>query len=155
QGASPVVERASVSSLGEPGNAASGRPDVSANGRYVAFQSLARNLVPDDHNGDGQYEVGDEVVEGSDVFVRDLASGTTERVSVARDGSEAQGDSGFGSISADGERVAFESNAPNLTDGDGNAGSDIFVLDRVTKVLTCASVGLGGGPGNIASYDPA
>ena len=92
---------------GTPGNASSNHAAVSANGRYVAFSSLASDLVANDTNGD------------SDVFVRDMVSGTTERISVRENGSETS--DGFGSnnptISDDGMRVAFDSDSADLDPG--------------------------------------
>jgi Tol biopolymer transport system component len=75
------------------------RPSISADGRYVAFESKATNLVPGDDNG------------MSDVFVRDLQTDTTECVSLASGGIPSDGDSGHPSISADGRYVAFVSGA--------------------------------------------
>src|SRR5262249_4022499 len=102
---SGTTERASVDSNGVQGNAPSGGPSdpsISADGRYVAFTSLASNLVPRDTNGYG------------DVFVRDRRTGTTERVSVGTGGAEAHHVSASPSISADGRYVAFTSFASDL-----------------------------------------
>src|SRR5690606_196143 len=82
--------RASVSSSGEQADGASREPSISADGRFVAFSSVATNLVGGDTNG------------REDVFVRDLVLGTTTRVSVSSDGVEADRSSYFPSISADG-----------------------------------------------------
>jgi PKD repeat protein len=114
------TERVSVASDGTEGNCLSDIPSISSDGRYVAFQSCASNLVPDDTNMAG------------DVFVHDRQTGQTERVSVANDGSQANGGSGKPSISADGRYVAFVSCAPNLVAGDTNSWPDIFVHDRQT-----------------------
>jgi Tol biopolymer transport system component len=149
-----VVEQVSVSTAGVAGNGVSGRPMVSADGRFVAFLSLASNLVAGDDNGGGAYPVGADLVEGWDVFVRDLATGVTERASVPATGGEAFGDSTFFSISGDGRFVAFQSNAWNLTPHDNNS-TDIFVRDRMLGTLTCASLGLDGKPGNLKSFFPA
>src|SRR5262249_18468776 len=106
-----TIERVSVASDGTGANEWSGDFGlcVSADGRYVAFASLASNLVPGDTNGYW------------DVFVRDRQTGTTERVSVASDGTGADSDSYGGlAISADGRFVAFSSRATNLVPGDTN-----------------------------------
>ena len=98
----------SVGMNGQLGNNDSDGASMSADGRYVAFGSLASNLVPGDTNG------------FSDVFVRDLQSGVTTRVSVPVGGGQASGHSAFGSpatISADGREVAFSSTAKNLVSG--------------------------------------
>ncbi len=77
-----TTTRESVSSTEEEGDRRSNAPSVSADGRYVAFESEARNLVSDDTN------------KKKDVFVRDRVLGTTTRISVASDGTEANGESG-------------------------------------------------------------
>jgi Tol biopolymer transport system component len=127
------TERISVSSSGAEGDLDSnGGFSLSADGRYVAFASLATNLVA----GDDNY--------ASDVFVRDRATGRTERVSVASNGAQANLDSSRPSISADGRYVAFESAASNLTPGDGNGARDVFVRDRATARTERASRDVGG-----------
>ena len=91
------------------------RPFLSTNGRYAAFTSRAPNLVPDDRNGK------------SDVFVHDLWTGRTIRVSLTVDGTEANGDSFVSGISADGRVVAFTSLADDIVPGDTNGYRDVFV----------------------------
>jgi hypothetical protein len=90
---------------------------VSSDGRYVAFASLASNLVADDTN------------ESWDVFVRDRTAGTTTRVSVSTAGEEGNDDAGLYSVSlsADGLSAAFDSYADNLVLLDTNGGPDVFV----------------------------
>ena len=132
-GASPgrnsVTERVSVGSAGQEANGRSLSGAMSADGRYVAFDSRADNLVPDDSNGYW------------DVFVHDRKTGQTERVSVDSPGDEAHGNSGWPAISADGRFVAFWSVASDLIDGDTNGVSDIFVHDRETGSTERVSVG--------------
>ena len=113
-----LTTRVSVASDGTPANRLSRKPVMSENGRFVAFQSLATNLVPGDNNN------------GVDVFVHDLILRTTERVSVANDGTEASG-KGPLAISPSGRFVAFVSGHPNLVLEDTNDSDDIFVRDRV------------------------
>jgi Tol biopolymer transport system component len=107
---------------------------ISADGRHVAFTSNATNLVPGDTNGT------------EDVFVKDLVTGETIRVSVASDGGQAEG--GFGihrtSISADGRHVAFVSPSPNLVAGDANGVPDAFVHDWATGETRRVSVAFDG-----------
>jgi Tol biopolymer transport system component len=134
--------RVSVSSDGAQGTSLSSRPSISADGRYVAFESFAPNLVPGDTN----------LV--PDIFVRDRQTGTTERVSLGANGVQANGLSSNPSISADGRFVAFESNASNLVPGDTNGAQDIFVRDRQTGTTTRVSVVTGGAEVAGASYDP-
>jgi Tol biopolymer transport system component len=116
--------------VGALANGASSAPVVSANGRYVAFQSYATNLVSDDTNVcvDPQ-----ERKQGPcpDIFVRDRVAGTTERVSVSSGGAQADAKSEHPSMSAEGRFVAFMSSASNLVTGDTNAVPDVFVHDRL------------------------
>ena len=93
-------------------------PRCSADGRYVLFYSFDSNLVPEDTNS------------ASDIFLHDRQAGTTERVSVAWDGSQANGNQYYPSISSDGRFVAFASEASNLVPGDTNISDDIFIRDR-------------------------
>jgi len=108
-------------------------PQLSGDGQVVAFWSPASDLVPGDTNDAG------------DIFVRDRASGATDRVSVARDGSQADGESWSPSISADGRFVVFVSSAGNLVAGDDDGLDDAFVHDRWTGETVRVSVTLGGG----------
>jgi Tol biopolymer transport system component len=124
-----TTERVSVASDGREGNEnALGIPSISPDGRYVAFASAASNLVPNDTNG------------AIDVFIHDRVTGTTERISVASDGSQGDNDSDYPAISADGRYVSFWSRASNLVSGDTNGGSDIYVHDRVTGTTERVSV---------------
>jgi Tol biopolymer transport system component len=111
--------RVGVTSDGTPGTGSCDFPSLSADGRFVAFQSASSNLVPNDTNG------------ASDVFVHDRQTGQTSRVSVASDGAEGDLDSGWTGvfISADGCFVAFDSRATNLVAGDTNDADDVFVRD--------------------------
>ena len=111
------VERVSVSSASEQGNAASLSASISGDGRYVAFRSHATNLVEGDANGK------------SDIFVRDRVGGTTQMASTPQGGGPANGESDSASISADGSLVAFRSLASNLVPDDTNGRADIFVRD--------------------------
>src|SRR5262249_8452217 len=141
---------ASVDSNGVQGNSLiiGGRSGgaLSANGRYVAFVSSSTNLVTPDANGTG-----------SDTFVHDLLNGTTERVNVASDETQANGISSPGgdppALSADGRYVAFTSEATNLggPDGNGAFGADVFLRDRVNGTTERVSVASNGTPGDNAS----
>jgi len=115
---------------------------ISANGRFVAFRSVAGDLVADDGNG------------ASDVFVRDARAGTTTLVSVNLAGTGSSGgDSYFAKISASGRFVAFEGDAGNLVANDVNGLSDVFVRDLKKRTTTLASVnGSGTGVGNGGSF---
>ena len=134
--------RVSLTSGGVEGNSFSGDVWISGDGRFVAFDSLASNLVPGDTNN--LY----------DAFVHDTLTKTTERVSVATDGSEGDKQSFIPSISFDGSRVAFRSKATNLVPDDTNAFDDVFVRDRLAGTTVRASLGTGGVEGNHASNEP-
>jgi Tol biopolymer transport system component len=138
-----VTERVSVSSNGSQGNNGSGDPVISADGRFVAFTSVASNLVVGDTNGE------------SDVFVRDRRLGTTERVSVSSTGLQATGGSFQPAISANGQVVAFASGASNLAAGDTNHRRDVFVRDRATDTTQRVSVSVTGAAGRNPSQTPA
>jgi Tol biopolymer transport system component len=127
---SGTTTRVSVDSNGVQGNQSSDLPSISADGRHVAFQSYATNLVAGDTNGPGIY----------DVFVHDMVDSSTVRVSVDSNGLEGNGVSGGPSISGDGRYVAFWSQATNLVPGDTNGFRDIFVHDIVTGITTRVSV---------------
>lgn len=116
-------------SVGPDGKPATGhRARISANGRFVAFDSTSKNLVPGDTGNT------------SDVFVRDLVTGTTELVSVATDGTPAEGNSYAPAISADGRFVAYRSVAADIVPGDTDGGWDVFVRDRAAGTSERVSV---------------
>ncbi len=129
------ITRVSVGGGGTQGNGNSRHPSISWDGRYVAFESEASNLIVGDRN------------ESVDIFVHDRAIGYTSRVSEPSGGGNAWwpcpppeyecrcpgSGSRNASISADGRYVAFESTACNL---DWGEGSGIFVHDRVTEETT-------------------
>ncbi len=139
---SPPIELISQSSNEDPGNDVSivndwnvgpapqelmANTSVSADARFVLFHSVATNLVDGDSN------------DAPDLFLRDRASGTTERVNVASSGAQAgpnfAGSAarvGHGSLSSNGRWVVFASDSVNLVADDGNSATDIFLRDRQT-----------------------
>jgi len=125
--------RVSLSSTGAEGNNDSFFPAISANGRFVAFASIASNLV----RGDTNHRL--------DVFVRDRKRGKTTRVSVNSAGAEADDGSVWRpAISPDGRFVAFESASTNLAPDDHNGVRDVFVHDRKLGETTRVSVSSAG-----------
>jgi Tol biopolymer transport system component len=126
------TSRVSVDSLGNQGNDVSVSPSVSADGRYVAFLSIASNLVPGDTNN------------FPDIFVRDRQLGTTELVSVDSGGVQGNEYSYAPSISADGRLVAFTSRSSNLVAGDTNQSDDIFIRDRQNGTTVRENLNSGG-----------
>jgi Tol biopolymer transport system component len=135
---SGATDRVSVDSAGVEGNRDSAdTSSISADGRFVAFESYATNLVPGDTNGT------------FDVFVHDRQSGGTERVSVDSAGVEGNDQSGSPSISGDGRFVVFRSPASNLVPGDTNSFPDTFLRDRLANTTERVSIGSGGVEGNL------
>lgn len=116
--------------------------ELTADGRFVVFSSWAENLVADDTN------------DASDVFVRDLQTGVTERVSLAEGGAQANGDSDGAHISSDGRFVVFSSNAPDLVPEDTNGpyNHDVFVRELQTGVTTRVSESTAGAEANGRSW---
>ena len=138
------IERASLSNTEVEGNDESDDVAVSLEGRFVGFASEADNLVPNDGNGN------------RDVFVRDMNTGTTERVSVTNAGGGGNGASYDPDLSSNNARyVVFESLASNLATTDSNGVSDIFLRDRVSDTTTLVSEAMSGATGNGISRFPA
>ncbi len=121
--------------IGRIGSQASANA-ISADGRYVAFDSEASDLASGDTNGQ------------SDVFLHDRATGTTTRVSTNASGTGSNGASGNVALSGNGRFVAFCSASNDLVSGDANGQSDVFVKDRVTGAVTRVSVSTAGAEGN-------
>ncbi|HEV7731174.1 MAG TPA: hypothetical protein VGR62_03385 [Candidatus Binatia bacterium] len=128
-----TLETTRVSEPTDGGEASGGSfgAAISANGRFVAFESTAANLVAGDTNV------------ASDVFVHDRLMLTTDRVSIASAGDEGNDASSSASISADGRYVAFTSFASNLVAGDTNGAADVFVHDRFAKTTSRVSTTAG------------
>lgn len=110
--------RVSISTEGVQGNNYANSCDMSDDGRYVAFDSWASNLVSSDTNN------------AYDVFLHDWHTGETTLLSASTSGIQGNGDSSYPAISADGKVIAYTSEAENLVPGDTNGKSDIFVYDR-------------------------
>lgn len=132
--------RVSVSSNGVQANMAVYNPVLSADGRYVAFDSSADNLVANDNN------------DTRDVFVHDRQSGQTMRVSVNSAGVEGNDYSDYAALSANGRLVVFRSTASNLVDDDNNSSDDVFVHDRLTGQTTRVSISSSGNEANSGTY---
>lgn len=115
-------------------------PAVTDDGRHVAFASQATNLVDNDTNN------------FFDIFVRDFQTKTTERVSVDKDGNQANGQSLHATISDTGRYVAFHSFANNLVQNDTNNVEDVFIYDLQTKNIVRASQDANGNQGDKGSY---
>ncbi|MCC7560645.1 MAG: hypothetical protein KO318_09510 [Methanobacterium sp.] len=137
-----ITERLSVSSTGVEGNNDSYGSSVSSDGRYIAFYSWASNLVEQDTNG------------CSDVFVFDRISNTIKIINIPPNGGEANSDSYQPIISADGNFIAFTSNADNLVVNDNNGESDVFVYDQNLNNIKMVSISEGL-DSNGSSYEPS
>lgn len=134
--------RVSVDSAGNEGNAGSSEPALNANGDVVAFAS------------ESALEAADTNLI-NDIYVRNLKSGKTTRVSVSSAGQQANLPSNSPAISADGLIVAFKSSASNLIIGDTNFDRDIFIHNRLTGITNRVSVDTLGKEANLDSISPA
>jgi Tol biopolymer transport system component len=141
-----ATTRLSVSQTGAEADGASSAPRISTDGRFVAFSSLATNLVAGDTNAQ------------SDVFVRDLQAGTVECVSLATGGAPADGASEGVAVSGDGRYVVFASTATNLIEGEQLADAarvwDLYRRDRVAGAIVRVSASPAGLKGNAHSFAP-
>lgn len=137
-----TTRRVSVSSAGTEGTAASGSPAISGSGGHIAFTSSA-SFVAGDTNG------------VSDVFLHEVATSTTVRLSSGPKGAAGDGPSSSPVVSANGRRVAFVSRATNLVDGDSNGASDVFLSDLGAAALERVSVAGNEAEANGGSAAPA
>ncbi|HEY7874202.1 MAG TPA: hypothetical protein VIG64_03670 [Actinomycetota bacterium] len=134
------VEQVSVSSDEQGANNNSGGGRTSPDGRYVVFESTASNLAPGHVN------------RSQDVFLRDRVEGTTTVVTVGQAGLPADGPSWSRDVSDDGCRVALDSDASNLVEGDTNSLTDVFVRDLCAEGTSRVSVASDGAQGNGPSF---
>jgi hypothetical protein len=161
--ATATVKRVSVDSRGTEADGLSYGASINASGRYVSFTSLGSNLVAEDTN------------QGYDVFVHDLRSKDTIRVSVSSKGQEpAYGSCDqlasvldpvvaqctgshdiLSSINSTGRYVAFDNYAANLVDDDTNQIEDVFVRDLKSQRTSRVSVGSGGSQAECGPTQPA
>lgn len=132
----------SSSATGVIGDGESIDASISADGRFIAFESYATNLVPNDTNGT------------ADVFLKDMQTGAIERVSVSSGSVEGNGPSLSPSISADASRIVFETEASNLVPMDANGYQDICLRDRLAGTTERVSISFSGGQVHLGGYDP-
>jgi len=138
-----VTTRVSVDSTGAQADNVSQEPSISGDGRYVVFSSYASNLVPGDTN------------RRSDIFLHDMLTGATSKISVGSVGDQANSGSYAPAISTDGMFVAFYSAASNLMAHDDNGESDIFEYSRQWNTTTRVSVDSNGLEANGLSWQPS
>jgi hypothetical protein len=134
-----ALSRVSVAADGTQANGASRGAVISGDGTVVAFVSDATNLVAGDTNG------------VADIFIKNLTSGAITRVSVATDGTAANGASSIAAINSDGTVIAFQSDATNLVSGDTNGVADVFVRNVTAQTTTRVSVNSSSVQGDAAS----
>ena len=144
----------STSSEGVNGNRDSDNPVISGNGRFVAFDSAATNLIPGDNNSQCVSASGTNV-NCPDVFSKDMETGATKLVSASAAGAQGNSASLHPSVSADGRFVAFSSAASNLVPGDTNGKADVFLKDMQTGAVTRISAGAEGSEGDDDSDAPS
>jgi hypothetical protein len=123
-----LVRLASTDSDGQLANADCDQPALSADGRFLAFRSTATNLVADD------------TLSYSDIFLKNLVTGVTTRVSTTSTGAQAYDHSDSPVLSADGRYVVFCSSAANLVAIDGSVGAGIFRKDTTSGAVSRVSV---------------
>ena len=137
-----AVRLVSTDAAGRPADGNSALPVFSPDGKSVAFESDATNLVPGDTNG------------ARDVFVKTLATGAVTRVSVGTLGGQAAGNSRFAAFSPDGQSVAFASDAPDLLPGTPAAARGVYVKSLTTGLLVLESTTAFGVPADAYSSQP-
>ena len=137
-----VTVRVSTARDGGDANGASANPSISADGRWIAFESLADNLVEGDLDTT------------KDIFLVGADRATVE-VTIGPGGAPADGDSSDPTLSTDGRYLAFASDATNLVTDDTNGKRDVFVLDRVSGEIERVSLGKRGTEANSGAFDPA
>jgi Tol biopolymer transport system component len=137
-----TTTRVSLTNAGGQANGESRNPKLSADGRYVAFDSNAPDLVAGDTNI------------SQDVFVRDRTGATTVRVSLSTGGAQGNGNSNTPSISSDGDRILFQSSAATLVTPDTNGFLDVFLHVRSTGQTTIVSRNLNGTESDDLSTEP-
>jgi Tol biopolymer transport system component len=135
--------RVSVATGGGQGSGDSLVPRISDDGNLIVFRSNSFELVPNDANG------------VDDIFLRDVAAGTTTRISVSISGGDGDLPSQVPAISGDGRFVAFSSSATNLVPGDANNVTDTFIRDRVLGTTTRISVSTTGGEADASCSSPS
>jgi Tol biopolymer transport system component len=137
-----VTQRVSVSSSGGQAVLGSWHPAISGNGRYAAFTTLDPFLIPNDTNAT------------MDVYLRDLWTNKTERVSLSNSGTQVLGGGEEASLSYDGRFVAFQSPANRLVSDDTNGEVDVFVRDRLSQQTILLARNANGEQANSPSGSP-
>ncbi|MEL6505488.1 MAG: hypothetical protein AAFO61_08070 [Pseudomonadota bacterium] len=138
--ATGVTTLVSKSDTDSPGNRDSILADISANGRFVVYQTQANNLLADDASID------------RDVLLYDALTDQTTLISQHSDGTKGNAGSSNADISGDGQYVVFSSSATNLVNGDLNGFGDVFLRDTVNGTTTLVSQHTDGTQANASSF---
>ena len=131
----------STNQQGAQGNGHSSHPLLSSDGRWLAFESDASNLVVGDTNGK------------RDIFIKDLQTGLIERLNLSSNGQQDNGNAHLEAMSANGRVLAFSSDGDNLSAGDSNRQRDIFIKNRDKAGVERVSLDSAGQQANGASHD--
>lgn len=131
-----TIKQISVDDLGVKGDGESTYPSITADGKFVTFESAATNLVPNDTNGT------------YDIFLYDTTLNTIKRISVDGSGIEGNSYSTGSSISANGKFIVYNSDASNLVPNDNNGTYDIFRYNVESRANTLVSVASNGEQAN-------
>lgn len=136
------IERVSVSSTGIQSNGFSTFPDISADGLYVVYESIASNLVPNDTNN------------ATDIFLYNRLSRTTQRISLTTTGQQSDGPSSYGVIAVNNRHVTYVSYGANVHPDDPNILGDIYLRDIVAGTTELITYGFDNQPANNNSHYP-
>jgi Tol biopolymer transport system component len=131
-------------SVGTDGCYANGEttfPYTNDDGRYVVFMSFASNLVAGDTNA------------RSDIFLKDMNTGVTTRISLRQNGGQLGGPSNRPSINGPGNKIVFNSNASNIVVGDTNAQTDCFLYDVSKGAAGIERISLGDNDQQLNGYN--
>jgi Tol biopolymer transport system component len=131
-----VTSRVSVGTGNVEGNNSSNTSSISYDGRYIAFESTASNLVADDLNS------------MADVFLHDTTTGETILVSKHTNGTQATAASSNSTMSSDGKYIVYKNSSDTLVDNDLNGFADMFMYNTETGQTTRVSLGNGGNESN-------
>jgi hypothetical protein len=137
-----TTERISVSSSGLQSNGPSIFPDISADGRFIVYESDADNLVPNDTNN------------ATDIFLNDRINQTTERISLNSNEQQINGNSSYAIIAADNRHVTYVSYASDADPDDPNTIGDIYVRDLTAGTTELITYGYNNQPANGESHYP-
>jgi Tol biopolymer transport system component len=139
--AANTIVRVSVRADGTQAPGTHWHPDITPDARFIVWSSDATSLAQPATVGRHIF-LRDRDANGNGIF-DEPGHVTVELISVSGDGTPGNGPSSMPVISGDGRFIAFQSDATNLANGDGNGAMDIFVRDRLSGKTTLVSRGLG------------